>query len=339
MKVLLLLRQELGGLATYADDLVREMPKHGIEPVIEEASAWIPNETGPKHDKKVSRRLRELASSYDLVHALGYRTAWACSAAFGHKEAWVYTAYNLPKTTHRVFISRLNDAQAGICASRAIYRALDEAIAIDLTTSLPGVRTPPVERLEREDARRLYGLPPSAPVIGCLGRHVPEHGFRSALDSMGIVWANHPDAILVLGGDGSERADLEAAAEQTHRPDQIRFAGRIDNVWEFYAALDLFVVPSTRAGFSMAALEAMASGVPTMVRATGGLIELVEPDISGFVFRAEEELGSHISEVLDLPLTLQTVGAAGRVRASETFSLEHSISALVEIYQGIVAGD
>jgi glycosyltransferase involved in cell wall biosynthesis len=89
----------------------------------------------------------------------------------------------------------------------------------------------------------------------------------------------------------------------------------------------------------MVALESMALGVPTMVRGTGGLHELIEPDISGFVFRGDEELGTHIAEVLDLPLTLQTVGAAGRIRATETFALEPSVEGLVEIYRGIVTGD
>ena len=60
---------------------------------------------------------------------------------------------------------------------------------------------------------------------------------------------------------------------------------------------------------------------------------------AGFVFRAEEELGSHIAEILDLPLTLQTVGAAGRIRAQETFALGPSVEGVVETYRSIVDGD
>jgi len=339
LKVLYLLRQSLGGIATHARDLKAALSAHEIDVQIEDATDWIPNETGPKFDKVVSKRLRGLAESFDLVHAFGYRSAWACSEAFGHKEAWVYTAYDLPKTTHRVFISHLNDAQTGICASRAIFRALDDAIAIDLTTLSPGVRPVPAGVPDRDEARRLLGLPQEPKIVGGLGRLVPERGFKTLIEAMGVVWAHHPDAHLVIAGDGPERTILEAAKGTLIRPEQVKLVGRVDDAFAFLAALDFFVVPSLRAGFSMAALEAMSLGVPTTVRATGGLVELVEPDISGFVFRQDQELGAHISEILDLPLTLETVGMAGRLRATETYGLEPCVEGIVEIYRNIVSGD
>jgi glycosyltransferase involved in cell wall biosynthesis len=337
-RILFLLRQSLGGMATHAADLAQGLRERGHEAEIEDASDWIPNETGPKVDKAVTKRLRERAKGFDLVHALGYRPAWACSEAFGHREAWVYTAYDMPKTTHRLLVSRLNDAQAGICPTRAVFRALDEAIAIDLTTLSPGVRPVPDRLPTKEEARKSLGLPEGF-VLGGLGRIVPERGFASLIGAMGAVWANCPETILALAGDGPLRAELEELAAQTSRPEQIRFLGPLADVWPFFPALDLFVVPSTRAGFSMAALEAMAAGVPAMVRGTGGLLELVEADLSGFVFRKDDELGSHIAELLDLPLTLQTVAGAGRVRASETFALEPCVEGHIELYRSILEGD
>lgn len=339
MKVLFLLRQSLGGIATHARDLQSALAAHGIDVHIEDAANWIPNETGPKFDKPVAKRLRAMAQSYDLVHAFGYRAAWACSDAFGHKEAWVYTAYDIPKTTHRVLISHLNDAQTGICASRAVFRALDDAIAIDLTTLSPGIRPVPPGTPNCEESRNRFGLPHDAKVIGGLGRLVPERGFKTLIEAMGIVWAHHPDAVLALAGDGPERTILESAKGTLQRPEQVRLLGHVDDAFAFLSALNFFVVPSLRAGFSMAALEAMSLGIPTTVRATGGLIELVEPDISGFVFRQDQELGSHISEILDLPLTLETVGMAGRLRATETYALEPCVEGIVEIYRNIVSGD
>ncbi len=339
MKVLLLHRQNLGGLATLVADLKRELPKHDIEIEVENASEWMPSETGGKADKAVTAKLRERSAAFDLVHAFGYRPAWACSEAFGHREAWVYTAYDIPKTTHRLLISHLNDAQQGLCASRAVFRALDESIAIDLTTVIPGVRVPPEDRPSKSDARRAFGLPETGKVIGGLGRLLPERGFDALVAAMGIVWSGSPEAVLALGGEGPERTFLEASARQSVKPDQIRFVGKVDDPFAFLPALDLFVVPSRRAGFSMAGLEAMAAGIPTTLRSTGGLIELVDPDISGFVFRSDEELPSHIVELLDLPLTLQTVGNAGRVRASETFALEPYVENIVEIYRSTVTRD
>lgn len=339
MRVLYLLRQSIGGMATHARDLQTALAARDIAVDVVDATDWIPNETGPKFDKTISKKLREVGGPYDLIHAFGYRAAWACSEAFSHKEAWIYTAYDLPKTTHRVLISHLNDSQTGLCASRAIFRALDDAIAIDLTTLSPGVRPVPDRVPTKDEARRAMGLPLEAKVVGGLGRLVPERGFKALIEAMGIVWANHPDAYLVIAGEGPERPFLEAAVGTLHRPEQIKLVGNVDDAFAFLAALDFMVVPSLRAGFSMAALEAMSLGIPTTVRATGGLIELIEPDITGFIFRQDLELGSHISEILDLPLTLETVGNAGRIRATETFGLEPCVDGVVEIYRNIVSGD
>ena len=82
MTVLFLRRQALGGIATYSSALAAELAKHGVEVRIEDAEKWIPNETGPKPDDKVSPQLMKLAKDVQLVHAFGYRSAWASGAAF-----------------------------------------------------------------------------------------------------------------------------------------------------------------------------------------------------------------------------------------------------------------
>src|SRR5688572_29660469 len=169
MTVLFLRRQALGGIATYSNALAQELPKHGVDVRIENAEKWIPNETGPKPDAKVTPQLERLAKDVQIVHGFGYRPAWACGAAFKSYSAWVYTAYDVPKTTHQLLIDKLNEAQAGICSSRAVFRALDEAIAIDLVIERPGAL--PVETgLSKEEAMQRLGLPIDATAILALGR-------------------------------------------------------------------------------------------------------------------------------------------------------------------------
>lgn len=333
MKVLFLHRAYRGGMKTYAELLAPALRKLGHELDVVDAADWMPEATGPKVDKGVSERLRKLAAPYDLVHAFGYRAAWACGEAFGHKEAWFYTAYDMPRTTHRLLISNLNNAQTGFCSSRAVFRALDEALAIDLATVYPGVTVPVPDDQTRTLTRTGWNLPEDAFVVGGLGRLVPERGFRALIEAMPQVWEEHAHAILMLAGAGPEE-DAWRVLARTYDPEQkrIRFVGAVPDAQAFLRGLDMLVVPSSRAGFSMAALEAMACGIPTMVRDTGGLRELVDPDVSGFLFRDDDDMIAQLKEVIGLRLTLETVSHGARIRVLEKFTIERSAEAVNEGY-------
>lgn len=338
MTVLFLRRQALGGTATHSESLAAALGNHGIAVSIEDAASWIPNETGSRVDKKISDRLRKLAAPYDLVHAFGYRSAWACSHAFSHKEAWIYTGYDLPKTTHRLLISALNDAQAGIVSCHAVFRALDEAIALDLNVIPPGIATVREAPPPKSTLKESFGLDPDAHLLGVLARLVPERGVRSVIDAMETVWKSHPTAHLVIAGEGPEQDHLKYLASETANPTQIRFQGRVTDKDRFFGALDLLVVPSTRAAFSMAALEAMARSVPVLLRHTGGLPEMIDEDVSGYLFDSDEQLGPRLVELLDMPLAIQSAGRAGRIRSLELFNIDRCAQMVADLYRSVVEG-
>jgi glycosyltransferase involved in cell wall biosynthesis len=336
MKILFLRRQSLGGIATYSDALAGALEKHGCTVKIDNAEKWIPNETGPKPDAKVTPLLKKLSEDFDIVHAFGYRSAWACAAAFKSYSAWVYTAYDMPKTTHQLLIDKVNEAQAGICSSRAVYRALDEAIAIDLVIERPGILPLVQPEISKEEAKGLLGLPADAIAIVALGRQVPERGFDALLEAMELVWPAFGEAHLVLGGSGPEAESLRKAAASCSRPSQVKLTGHVKDIASFLWAADLVVVPSRRAGTSMVALDAMCLGLPVLLRNTGGLPELIDPDISGMLFDNDHTLGDTINEMLGLPLTLQTLGSAARVRVEEHFHLSDHAESIAKLYRSVL---
>lgn len=336
MKILFLRRRQIGGLATYSDALAKALAEHGFAVKIENAEKWIPNETGSKPDSKVTPHLIKLAKDFDIVHAFGYRPAWACGAAFKSYSAWFYTAYDMPKTTHELLIDKLNEAQAGICSSRAVYRALDEAIAIDLVIERPGIEPLEAPSITKEVARGSLGVPPDAKHIVGLGRLVPERGFDALLGAMESILAEFSDVHVSIAGAGPQADDLKKAVAALPNPGQVKLVGHVENKAAFLHSADLVVVPSRRAGTSMVALEAMSLGLPVLVRNTGGLPELIDPDISGMVFESDETLGETISEMLGLPLTLQTLGSAARVRVEEHFNLTRHAESIARLYKGVL---
>lgn len=88
---------------------------------------------------------------------------------------------------------------------------------------------------------------------------------------------------LVLVGDGPERPAMEQLCRDLQLCDDIRFVGKLDAIEEVLSVADLFIMPSEKESFGLAALEAMACEVPIISTNTGGLPELNIQGVTGFL--------------------------------------------------------
>jgi N-acetyl-alpha-D-glucosaminyl L-malate synthase BshA len=90
-------------------------------------------------------------------------------------------------------------------------------------------------------------------------------------------------ARLLLVGDGPERGKAQEMAEAEGVADQVLFLGKQNSVAELLSCSDLFLLPSEMESFGLVALEAMACGVPVVATNTGGVPEVVEHGVSGYL--------------------------------------------------------
>jgi len=88
---------------------------------------------------------------------------------------------------------------------------------------------------------------------------------------------------LLLIGDGPERPHMEELARQVCEPADVRFLGKLEQVEEVLSVSDLFLMTSEKESFGLAALEALACEVPVVSTNAGGLPELMEDGVSGFL--------------------------------------------------------
>ena len=91
------------------------------------------------------------------------------------------------------------------------------------------------------------------------------------------------DARLILIGDGPDAARARQLAETLGVADRVSFTGVLDGVADVLCAANLLLLPSETESFGLVALEAMASGVPVIASDVGGLPEVVEHGVTGFL--------------------------------------------------------
>ena len=88
---------------------------------------------------------------------------------------------------------------------------------------------------------------------------------------------------LILVGDGPDRSECERLCRELNLCDHIKFLGKQDGLVEILNAADVFLIPSQSESFGLAALEAMACGVPVISSSVGGLPELIKHNETGFI--------------------------------------------------------
>ena len=90
-------------------------------------------------------------------------------------------------------------------------------------------------------------------------------------------------AILVLVGDGPDRAEAERLSRELGIADQVKFLGKQNALPEILSAADVFLLPSQSESFGLSALEAMSCGTPVVATSMGGIPEVIVHGESGFI--------------------------------------------------------
>jgi len=136
-------------------------------------------------------------------------------------------------------------------------------------------------------------------------------------------------AKLLLVGDGPERTNIEQLCRELGTCDDIRFLGKLEAVEEVLSVADLFIMPSEKESFGLAALEAMACEVPVISTNTGGLPELNVHGVTGYMSNVGdiEDMTKNALKILD-EKNLSTFKANALKRAKE-----FDISKVMPLYE------
>lgn len=123
--------------------------------------------------------------------------------------------------------------------------------------------------------RAAHLIPPSAPLIGIVGRIVPIKNHALFLEMAGRVLQAQPDAYFVIVGDGEDRAAIEAQADRLGLRKRVVFTGWMQDLVPVFSDLDLLALSSDNEGTPTAIMQALAAGVPVVATAVGGVPDLL----------------------------------------------------------------
>lgn len=119
-------------------------------------------------------------------------------------------------------------------------------------------------------------------VVGSSGRLSPVKGYPLFIEIASRV-SIRKDFFFVVAGEGPERTELEYVMRKQGLKGSFEFKGHIDDVDSFYAGLDLYVNTSLHEGVPLTILEAMAHGLPIIAPRVGGIPEIIEDGVEGFL--------------------------------------------------------
>ncbi len=193
-------------------------------------------------------------------------------------------------------------------------------------------------REEAPGLRASLGLPADAPVVVSVGRFVAFKGYGYLLEAARLVYQAMPAAHWLLVGDGELRASLETQCRALGLGARVHFAGWRDDVPELLALCHVFVLPSLAEHFGRVVIEAMAMAKPVIATGAGGIPEIVQHGETGLLVPPAQPgaLAEATLALLKDPERASRLGAAGRRRAGEVFSLRQHVSAVEALYEDVL---
>jgi glycosyltransferase involved in cell wall biosynthesis len=295
----------------------------------------------------VARQLR--AAEIDIVHFAETKAAEhnSLAALLAGTRVVCHVRNTYPNLTLRqrlpllpvdcfIFVSKEARRHFGISLSdrkaRVIYDAID-APDIDLTESNISVR-------------HELGIPMDCTVIGMVARVNPQKDYFTLASAAAKILRAHPNVRFLIVGDNS-RVELNRmhyeevvrALSELGIADKFIFVGHRTDVYRLIAAMDIVVLATHREGFGLCIAEAMAMRKPVVATALGGLLEVVEHGVTGYLHEHEnsQELAERIMSLIDNPEAARRLGMAGYEYVLRHFSREAFDREITAVYSEMMS--
>jgi glycosyltransferase involved in cell wall biosynthesis len=347
---------DINGAIVYCRLLSRELMRRGHDVVlVSRPHSWISNQLRGEGVQCIESDLRRWPTTdlrrvadvvrrqkIDVVH-----THMSRAHAFGillrmmSGAATVATAHNRYIQLHWMF----NDYVIGTSdATTRFHRRLN---IVQRRTSgtihcfIDAKRFGRRDEAARREIRSAFGVGRNDVLLGQVGDIIPRKGLLYLVRALPRILQTTPHVKLLVVGDHKGTADYLAQvrreAEDLGVMDAIRWAGRRRDIPEVLSALDVYVLASLEESFPLSILEAMASGLPVVATAVGGIPECVLPGENGYLARPGDPapLAAAITRLAQSAELRRRLGTTGREQALAEFDVESATPRIEEVYRQV----
>ena len=244
----------------------------------------------------------------------------------------------LKRVVHAIFNGFIGTfADVRTVNSRAIADRMADHGWTDCQVIYNGILDRPVPDRGRLDAlRQEFEIPSESTILTAVSRIDPKKDMSTKLKAFDQVRDQHPDTYLLVAGGGftDYHQDLVQLAHRLDIIDHLRFLGFRDDASDLLALGDISLLSSVTEGLPNAILESMLMARPVVATAVGGVPELVEDGVEGYLVPKGDScsFASRICDLIENPVRRESMGILGRARALSEFSIQKTVARTTDIY-------
>ena len=178
------------------------------------------------------------------------------------------------------------------------------------------------------------------PVVGTMARLIQKKGVDELVEAIRLLLPLYPDVRLRVAGDGPWRSMLEARTRKLGLQRHVQFLGWVEDVDDFLAGIDIFVLSSWKEGAPYTLLDAMAHGKAIVATSVGGIPEMLHPHTAGLIVRPGDigALAAAISFFIAHPDHRVQAGRIARSIVRERFRRNEMARKTYEVYRRVARG-
>ena len=196
----------------------------------------------------------------------------------------------------------------------------------------------PVSEEEKKNLKRKWGLHEQDAVIGIVSKLWEGKGHALLIRAFKEIRREKPQARLVIVGEGSLMESLKDLVTHLELSGAVIFTGFLEDVPQILATFDVAVLPSYFEGMGRVLLEAMAMEKPVVGTAVGGIPDLIEQGLNGYLVSpgSEKELAASVLKILNDKALALKMGQAGRMKMTDRFSAESMVQSIEKVYSELL---
>ena len=196
----------------------------------------------------------------------------------------------------------------------------------------------PVSEEEKKRLRGKWGLGEHDAVIGMVSKLWEGKGHALLIRAFKEIREEKLQARLVIVGEGYLMEPLKVLVSQLELSDDVIFTGFLEDVPRIIATFDVAVLPSYFEGMGRVLLEAMAMEKPVVGTKVGGIPDLIEQGLNGYLVNPgnERELASAVLKILNDKALAAKMGESGRKKMTDRFSADTMVRSIEKVYSEVL---